>query len=604
MMEDRWKRWSWLLFPLLLTAYLYRRSFRIWFLNDDFAWLGLSLSVHDASSLAHALFAPMAQGTIRTLSERLFFLVFERCFGLESLPMRLAMFLTFAACFLLLALTVRRLTGNRAAGAIAALAWSLNFGTTVAMAWLSSYNQILLSALLMGAFYCFLQREQGGPPRWTFGMWACYLLGFGALESMIVFPALVLAWLLLFRPGRWRLAPPLAAPALLFAAAHLFLIPKAQNAPAYRMFFDASILESLAIYWNWFLGAPRLTNFSPDWQWLARTAQWILTPGLLGWILFRATRRDWLPLFGLLMSLLLLSPMLPLRDHRTDYYLASASLGLALSLGTMVARGPAYLVYPLLLLYAAPSFILQQSTFEWYLERTGPLRPLLRGLQQAGNLHPNKQILLDGINDAVYDSALSDDALRLFPNINVRLVPRGGGLPLRTWDLSESIIRSGFAKEAIIVYHFDGVRLRDVTRQWERGRALSLASGLANELRAGDHLIAPQFLDGWFEIEQGRRWMGQNARVRLGYPTPTTGIAAVQAYCPEPLRNVTLEIWQANTRLHRQTLQPGAVDFTFALPPAQSHTEEITLELRLNRTVTIPGDGRKLGLLFGTIRLQ
>jgi hypothetical protein len=604
MMEDRWKRWSWLLFPLLLSAYLYRRSFRIWFLNDDFAWLGLGLSVHDASSLADALFAPMAQGTIRTLSERLFFLLFERYFGLESLPMRVAMFLTFAACFLLLALTVRRLTGNRAAGAIAALAWSLNFGTTVAMAWLSSYNQILLSALLMGAFYCFLRRVQGGSPRWSYGMWACYLLGFGALESMVVFPALVLAWLLLFRRDRWRLALPLAAPALLFAAAHLFLIPKAQDAPAYRMYFDASILESLAIYWNWFLGAPRLISFSPDWQWLARTAQWILTPGLLGWIVFRTTRRDWLPLFGLLMSLLLLSPMLPLRDHRTDYYLASASLGLALSLGTMVARGPAYLVYPLLLLYAAPSWIVQQSTFEWYLERTGPLRPLLRGLQHAGKLHPGKQILLEGVSDAVYDSALADDALRLLPGVNVRLVPRDGGQPLRPWDLSESIIRSGFEKEALVVYRFDGVRLRDVTREWERGRALTLSRGLASELRAGDPIVSPQFLDGWFEIEQGRRWMGKIARLRLGHPASAAGIVEIRAYCPEPLGEVDLELWQADARLHTQNLKPGSVDFTFALPPNRMRDQEIILELRLNRTVRAPGDNRDLGLLFGSIRLQ
>ena len=48
-----------------------------WFPNDDFAWLGLPLEVHSARNLFTVLFTPKAQGTIRVLSERLFFLTFS-----------------------------------------------------------------------------------------------------------------------------------------------------------------------------------------------------------------------------------------------------------------------------------------------------------------------------------------------------------------------------------------------------------------------------------------------------------------------------------------------------------------------------------------------
>jgi len=55
---------------------------RAWFQQDDFAWLSLGSSVTDLPSLMRALFVPMAQGTIRPLSERAFFLVFHAIFGL------------------------------------------------------------------------------------------------------------------------------------------------------------------------------------------------------------------------------------------------------------------------------------------------------------------------------------------------------------------------------------------------------------------------------------------------------------------------------------------------------------------------------------------
>ena len=83
MNRSRLKHWAALLFPVLISLYLFRRSFRIWFLADDFAWLGLRLSIFSFGDLMTALFAPMAQGTIRTLSERLFFLSFESLYGLE-----------------------------------------------------------------------------------------------------------------------------------------------------------------------------------------------------------------------------------------------------------------------------------------------------------------------------------------------------------------------------------------------------------------------------------------------------------------------------------------------------------------------------------------
>lgn len=73
----------WLYWPGLMT----------WFAMDDFAWLGLRQAAGDAGWLA-VLFSPKAQGTVRPLSERLYFLALEGIFGIEALPFRIVGFAT------------------------------------------------------------------------------------------------------------------------------------------------------------------------------------------------------------------------------------------------------------------------------------------------------------------------------------------------------------------------------------------------------------------------------------------------------------------------------------------------------------------------------
>ena len=86
------------------------------------------------------LFAPMAQGTIRPLSERLFFLAFYHFFGLEAIPYRIAVFLTQFANLALLSLIARRLTGSRLAGFWAPVFWTANSGLALSMSWTASWN--------------------------------------------------------------------------------------------------------------------------------------------------------------------------------------------------------------------------------------------------------------------------------------------------------------------------------------------------------------------------------------------------------------------------------------------------------------------------------
>lgn len=606
MSGDRLKRGTLILFPVLLALYLFRRSFRIWFLADDFAWLGLSLSIHSPADLWSALFAPMAQGTVRTLSERLFFLIFERSFGLESLPMRLWAFATFAAGLVLMVLVVQRLSGCIRAGSLAAVLWSLNFGVSIAMSWLSSYNQILLSTLILGAMYCFFRYVDGGGSRWLAGAWLCYLLGFGALESVIVLPGILLVWAWCFHRSAIKAVLPLFGPAVLFAIAHLFLIFKAKDASAYRMYFDASLLESISIYWEWMLGSLRLIQFDPAFGWMLTLSRWVVTPSVLGFIAFKTWKKDWLPLFGLLMSAALLAPMLPLRDHRTDYYLASASMGLMMVMALMPFRLPGWAgkaSLAVIALYAIPSFIIQQASIEWYLERTAPIRPLMRGLLHGIQTHPGKLILLEGISDDVYNSSLGDSALRLLPAGEIRLAPGNGpsGNPL---TIQDSTIRTAFEKQTIIVYRFDNVRLKDVTREWERGRALTLGVGLSPEVLAGDLAFAPQFVSGWHSPEGANRWMTSRAVLRLGGPFQPGARLRLSGYATTELGQFELSFRAQGISFRSGPLNAGPIDLDLPLPEALRSQPVLLLELESSRSVKPPGDGRELSILLSKVSIR
>ena len=87
--KPRFPPWT---LSILLPILLYWRGLTVWFQREDFALLSLRGILASGHNLAGILFAPVAQGTIRTLSERVFYLSFSTLFGLNALPYRIARF--------------------------------------------------------------------------------------------------------------------------------------------------------------------------------------------------------------------------------------------------------------------------------------------------------------------------------------------------------------------------------------------------------------------------------------------------------------------------------------------------------------------------------
>lgn len=600
MTVSRLKHYVPVLFPVFLALFLFRRSFRIWFLRDDFAWLGLRLSISNFGDFLHALFAPMAQGTIRFLSERAFFLAFESAFGLESLPMRIWMFLTLAVALVLLSLVAGKLSGSRWIGMLTAIFWSLNFGVSVAMSWLSSYNQILISALLLGALWAMMQ----GRLRWA---WACYLLAFGALESAIMIPVILLWWAWLYERSKVRQVLPMFVPAALFGAAHLWWIPKPDTGNTYKMFFDRSLLESIGIYWQWMLGAVKLSAFSPDYLWMEWPALLggtllLLLALFLGWM-----QKDAMPWFGLGLSLAAMAPMLPLREHRSDYYLASGSLGIMILFASAIKLFPMEARWLLALAlgsYLYPSYLVQRDLFEYYLESTGGARVIVRGAMRAHTLHPDQLIVLDGISADLFRNTVADDGLRLISGGKLRIAP-GNGIAGSPWVLSPEATRTALEKNLARIYRLEGPKLRDVTREWEQTKGPELAGGFAPEVFAAEPAFASQFLEGWYAPTDGSRWMSGRALLRLGGgPYPEKAMLRLRGYVPPALGPTKVRVGLGQQLIGEADAPPGEFVLEWPLPENWRKENVLPLWIESAKTMRPPGDGRVLSLVFGEIGVR
>ncbi len=608
----------WLLPPLLCFAAFWPGLW-VWFQADDFAWLSLPFSVHDWHSLMHALFAPMAQGSIRPLSERAFFLVLESAFGLHALPFRICVFLTQCANVTLLAAVMRRLTGSRAAGFWAAVFWLVNANLVVVMAWSSAYNQVLCAFFFLGAFWFLLRYVQTGKISNYICQWILFLFGFGALEVNLVYPALAAFYTFLLARRHFRATLPLFIPSAIFALADRMAAP-AQITGPYALHFDRAVPATFFTYWHWalvsayvppgFYGRLEVLLFA------------VLTIALLGFVAVRAFRRDWLPVFCLAWFAIVLAPFLPVRDHISDYYLTVPTLGLAM-LGAYALvrawRKPLAwraLTVAVVAAYTIPMVRLDRTLTPWWARRSWAVERMVLGVARAHQLHPDKAILLDGVDSALFWGGVFHHPFRLFGAFDVYLTP-GSENHIEAHDatgsVSSYVLPAGVALHAaksdhIVVYRVGYKSLKAITSNYEstilarpNGDEVPRKVDVGNPLM--DYLLGP----GWYLAEKGFRWMSHAATLKIGGPTSGAERLYIWGSAPfGPQAAVLLKVTVDGMALPETRIPLGQDDFrlSFPLPHEAVGKNQILVGLEVERTFRFGADTRDLGLSFGTFEVR
>ncbi len=610
--------------PGLFCLVLYWLGLKTWFRQDDFAWLALHLRLQETGDLWTILFAPMAQGTIRPLSERLFFLAFYHFFGLEAIPYRIAVFLTQFANLALLSLIARRLTGSRLAGFWAPVFWTANSGLALSMSWTAAYNQILCAFFILLSFYLLLRHFDTGERRYWLAQWVTFLLGFGALEINVVYPAIAAAYALCCARENFRKTLWLFVPSAAYAVLHRYAAPGPAGG-LYTMYFDSSLATTLLTYWQWALGAARvgLANFDlPGWTAPAGTA--ILSVAILGFAVRQSARRNGLAAFFLLWFLIVLAPVLPLRDHVSDYYLTMPVIGLAMLGGWAFSRGLhsqwGLRVASVLCaaIYLGASVPVVRTAMRWNYESSRAARTLVRGVARARELHPHKVILLTGVDTDLFWAGVFDKPFRLIGVSDVYLAPGAeGNIDAHTelGNVADYVLPPGPALRALeenraVVYSAGGARLRNVTATWRViARSRWTSAQEPKRVDAGNPLFDGQLGPTWHAREGAYRWMPKRATVRLGGPSVSGERLYVSGYCPKRQLErgpLTLTVSVEGRALPAVKITRGdeLFEFSFPLPAELIGRASVEIALEVDRTLTDAGDGRVLGLVFGSFAIR
>ncbi len=419
--------------PSLICLLVHWQGFTAWFRADDFAWLSNFNRIHSFHDLMAIMFFPQAEGTIRPFSERAFFVIGYGLFGLDSLPFRIVIFGTQFAALALTALVGAKLTGSRAAGFCAALLWTINSTSVQPLAWVCVYNEVMCAFFLLLTFYLLLRYIETGERRYKVWEWVVFLLGFGALELNVVYPVLAAAYTLLCARKFFRGTLPMLAVSVSYAIMHM-LVARPPTAGEYVMHFGPSILRTLVVYWTWSIGPVYLPTSQHIRLWMLLTGVVVITGGLLVFLArrWRAGYRNQAnaaALFCLAWYLVTFAPMLPLRDHMTEYYPYIPVIGLAWLGGWGLVeawrQGPGGRIAAVALaaLYAALMLPRTVTASEWNHDLTIKARDLVEGVAGAREVHPGKAILLYGADSEQFWNAIRDKVFPLIGMYNVYLAP-------------------------------------------------------------------------------------------------------------------------------------------------------------------------------------
>ncbi len=471
-------------FPPLLALALYWPGLTAWFQKDDFAWLGLRALVHNWHDLRWALFAPLAQGTVRTLSERVFYMSFGAVFGLHALPYRCLAFATFAASLPLLTSITAKLTGSRAAGFWAAIFWTVNSAMAYALAWTAIYYQLLCAFNFLLSFWLLLRYVETGERRFYTAQCVTFILGFGILELNVVYPALALAYALCRARRITGKIVPLFVFSGIYTWIHMAAAPLHTSGP-YRMFWDASIFSTLWTYWKYALGPNRLIFVGIHPSIFRSALMFVLMAGLLWFLACKLSRREWLAAFFPAWFLIVLAPLLPLRDHITDSYLTIPLIGLAMWGGWAVASGwraglaGRIAAVALLTIYVCVSAPVTRVVTAAVADRSHEIHKLLLSLVSLSRSEPGKIVLLKGLDSQMFWDAFFHRPLRLFginevylvPEDEPRIDPDSQRDAVRKFFMPPAVMKEALDANRAVVFQVRGDDAREITNEYRETAA-------------------------------------------------------------------------------------------------------------------------------------
>jgi hypothetical protein len=623
MVRRIFQRLCWLAPPLFLLA-VYWRALGCYFVADDFAWLSLWRQIDSPGSLLRTLFEPAAQGTIRPLTDRGAFLLLHELFGFDSLPFHLLTFATMAAAVSVLAWVAWRTTGLRYAGVIAGLVWAGNACLGEVMAWSSAYNEALCALLILLALACFIRFAETGRRRYWWWQAGFFVIGFGALEINVVYPALAGAWACFAAPREKRHSLvrsliPLGALSVIYFLIHRAVAPLPTSGP-YVLHFDARILLTLAMYARWEFLPPQWPNLGFS----SRAGYAIMAMLAGGSVLFFAAelrKRKTIVLFFVAWFLIALAPVAALPAQRVYYYLTIPSAGLALFAGYAYAcawRNPRpaakILAGALILVYLGAQGRAAVKTTRWRYERSIPVRALVLGTEAAHETHPDKTLLIDRLSNNLYRDAVGDGAFYALGVDNVYLTPGSEhGLeegpdmaPLAHLVVAPEAAAHAMRNELAVVYVVSGDHLRNITRNYLPVALSQFPQGLPTRVDLGNPLYEWILGPGWHPIGASVRAMDLSATLRLRVPDSSGNQLVVEGYFWKAALQAhppSVSAFADGLLLGKSGVPAGEAPFHLVFDVPESFRGKQSAEVRISVSPEAGTSPQDSGAIFETVEI-
>lgn len=600
-------QWS---IPGIVSVLVFLPALTVWFQADDFAWLAFIRRLGGFSSapdgIFHTLFSPQAQGTIRAWSERLPFLLFDETWWLY----RATVIAAHLANLGLISSITGRLTANSAAGFWAAILYGVSGVLAVPLSWNSAFNQILCAFCILLAFKFSLHYAETGKRRYYLAQAAAFLAGFGAQESVVMYPVLATAHALISKQRRWRDVVLLFIPSTAFVALHWSAVRAPEQGP-YAFHFDRGLAQSLVEFSSWALGPELLARQAgiPAWLGTAGTAA-VGVP--FCWLLLHRIRQgDRQTVLFLSWFFIFLAPVLPLTGHRMPYYLTIPMVGLAMFGGAAIARARRpMLVSVALIPYLAASAPAGYLESAWYRDRSCECRDLVEGVRAAKR--KAEMVLLHNVPDVTYRRCIFAGALVAMKLPGVHLTPDTTTITpdkdgedihaLRQTTVNTiSTLNNG---RSVVLGFMDG-NVVDITEYYRLEAQRTLVPRPSRRIDVVHPRHPNEIGTGWYDAEQAHRWMSVRSEARLAGPARAADRLRIAAFRDPPVKLQRLSVSADGIALGSQLLyRTGPIEISFALPAVLVGKEQIAISFELDRSHQATGDSRNLGLAVSSIEIR
>jgi len=397
---------------------------------------------------------------------------------------------------------------------------------------------------------------------------------------------------------------------------HFMVAPLPESGP-YQLYWDWRMLPTLISYVNWSFGTGWLRMLNIN-SFAIRSALALpLAAGLCALLFWKIKQRQWIVLLFPAWFVIVLAPLLTLREHMSYEYLTVPVIGLAMWGGWAIASGwrsQRMITVLLAAIYICVSIPVGHAVTAQFHDRSIRIRDAFYAVEALHRDHPDAMVLFKGASTEMFVDMIYHHAFGLIgisetyivpgdeASIDLRVAPEAGN-----FFINPAVERKALEEGRAVVYDLQN-GVRDVTAEYRSPVAQQQAprpeDSPVAKVEVGNPVFADQLGPTWYSSEGSYRWMPQRASVTL---SSIGRKLIVKGFCPAAaLKNgpITVQVTADGKKLQSAIVNKPESDFelSFDLPAASGARRVI--EVELDRTFHVPGDGRELGLPFTSFEIR